>query len=323
MIVERFKFDTNSFVVEIASNDGCLLKNFKKYNIPVIAIDPTANTAREAERYGVNTIVDFFTLDFAQNKYNGNYPKADLVIGNNVLAHVPDINDFLQGIKHILNEKGIITIEFPSFMNLVKYMQFDTIYHEHFSYLSLFAIENIFKTNGLAVFDVEKLSTHGGSLRIYAKHQENFDIPRSERVSELLLNEIGNGINNLSYYEKFQDKVQKIKYDALTFLIGEKLKGKKIIGYGAASKGNTFINYCGIKGTDLINFVVDTSPYKQNRYLPGSHIPVVEEENIRQFKPDFIIILPWNLKDEISEQLSYVQEWGCRFVIFLPEIIIY
>ncbi len=323
MMIGRFGFNEKSLVLEIASNDGYLLQYFKEQNVPVLGVDPTANTASEAEKKGITTIVDFFGSGFAREKLAEAGKKADLIIGNNVLAHVPDINDFVKGIKIALNKGGVITMEFPHLMKLVEECQFDTIYHEHFSYLSFYAVKRIFESQGLEMFDVEEISTHGGSLRIFAKHNEDTSKEISQRVQDLIQKEKAEGIDTTGYYEGFQSRVEKIKYDSLSFLIHEKRKGKKIIGYGAAAKGNTLINYCGIKGTDMIEFVVDASPYKQNKYLPGSHIPVVSKEKIAEYKPDYVIILPWNLKKEISGQLDYIREWGGKFVIFIPELTIF
>ena len=324
MMMKRFHFDKDSLVMEIASNDGYLLQYFLEYGVPVIGVDPTTNTAIEAEKKGVKTIAEFFSTDFVQKKLlTGELKRANLIIGNNVLAHVPDINDFVKGMKLALKEDGIITIEFPHLLNLIEEIQFDTIYHEHFSYLSLISVKRIFEKTGLEIFDVEELNTHGGSLRIYAKHIENDRINISNNVYRVINKEINYGLNNLKCYQGFQEKVDIIKYDTLSFLIEQKKKGKKVIGYGAASKGNTLINYCGIKGRDLINFVVDASPYKQNKFLPGSHIPVYDENKLKNFKPDYVIILPWNLKSEISEQLTYIKDWGGKFVIFIPKLTIF
>ncbi len=323
MMIEKFGFDQKSLVLEIASNDGYLLQYFKGHNVPVLGVDPTANTAREAEKKGVRTIVDFFGSKLAKEYLLENGKRADLIIGNNVLAHVPDINDFVKGMKIALNAGGIITMEFPHLMKLIEECQFDTIYHEHFSYLSFFAVKRIFENQGLEMFDVEEIPTHGGSLRIYAKHKGDTSKAISLRVRDLIQKEKTEGIDTLAYYQGFQARVEKIKYDSLSFLIEEKRKGKKIIGYGAAAKGNTLINYCGIKGTDMIGFVVDASPYKQGKFLPGSHIPVVSKEKIAEHKPDYVIVLPWNLKKEISGQLDYIREWGGKFVIFIPELTIF
>ncbi len=317
-MMDRFSFDSDSLVIEIASNDGCLLENFKNYNVPVLGIEPTSNTALEAEKRGVPTIIEFFGSEFVKNRLLTDNLKADLIIGNNVLAHVPDINDFVTGMKLALKPKGIITMEFPHLSNLIKDCQFDTIYYEHFTYLSLLSVSTIFRKSGLEIFDCEELPTHGGSLRIYAKHEDNNELNKTDRLEKVLTKEIETGVSNIEYYLGFQNRVNNIKYDTLLFLLKEKKKGKKIVGYGAASKGNTFLNYCGIHGTDLIHFVVDASPYKIGKFLPGSHIPVVKEEEIKTEKPDYVIILPWNLKDEISNQLDYIRDWGGKFVVFIP-----
>ncbi len=323
MMMDRFSFNENSQVIEIASNDGYLLQYFKEKNVPVLGVDPTANTAQAAKEKDIDTIVDFFGADFAQDKLVSKGIKADLIIGNNVLAHVPDINDFVKGMKTALKDDGIVTMEFPHLMNLVDECQFDTIYHEHFSYLSFYSVKRIFESQGLEMFDVQQLPTHGGSLRIFAKHKNDNSKQISDNVQQLIDVEICKGINTLAYYQGFQSRIEKIKYDMLLFLIDQRKQGKKVIGYGAAAKGNTLLNYCGIKGNDLIQFVVDASPYKQNKFLPGTHIPVVGKDEIEKYKPDYIIILPWNLKKEISEQLSFIQEWGGKFVIFIPGISIF
>jgi SAM-dependent methyltransferase len=319
MMIDRFGFNEQSQVIEIASNDGYLLQYFNEYNVPVLGVDPTANTAEAASKKGIRTIVDFFSSELAIKQLVDKGIKADLILGNNVLAHVPDINDFVKGMKLALKSEGIITMEFPHLLKLVEECQFDTIYHEHFSYLSFYTVKQVFEKQGLQLFDVEELSTHGGSLRIFAKHAEDNSKDISNRVGDLLSKEIEAGINTLIYYSGFQSKADQIKYDCLLFLIDQKRKGKKVIAYGAAAKGNTLLNYCGIKGTDLIKFVVDASPHKQGKYLPGSHIPVVSKEEIQKYKPDTVVILPWNLKDEISDQLSFIRDWGGRFVIFIPE----
>ncbi len=320
MMIERFKYNENSQVIEIASNDGYLLQYFKENNIQVLGVDPTANTAKIAETKGIKTIVEFFGSEFAKSTLVDKGTKADLILGNNVLAHVPDINDFVKGMIIVLKDNGVITMEFPHLVRLIDDCLFDTIYHEHFSYLSFYSVNTIFRSQGLEIFDVEKISTHGGSLRIFAKHKEDTSKEISTNVAELLNNEIAKGITDNSYYSGYQKRIEKIKYDTWSFLIEQKRKGKKVVGYGAASKGNTLFNYCGIKGTDLIKFIVDLSPHKQNKFLPGSHIPVVNEEMLKEEKPDYIIIIPWNLKDEITSQLSYIREWGGKFVIFVPEL---
>lgn len=323
MMMSRFQIGEQSQIIEIASNDGYLLQYFKEYNVPVLGIDPTANTAVEAEKKGIKTIVDFFGTDLAKKQLVANGIKGDLILGNNVLAHVPDINDFVLGMKTALADQGIITMEFPHLMKLVEDCQFDTIYHEHFSYLSFSTVKRVFESHGLELFDVQELPTHGGSLRIFAKHKEDQSKVISTNVGELVEKELNTGMVTIEYYSNFQARIDKIKYDTLSFLIDEKRKGKKIIGYGAAAKGNTLISYCGIKGTDLIEFVVDASPYKKGKYLPGSHIPVVAIEEIEKYKPDYVIILPWNLKKEISEQLSFIRKWNGKFVIFIPKISVF
>jgi SAM-dependent methyltransferase len=319
-MTDRFGYNENSLVVEIASNDGYLLQYFKEKNIPVLGVEPTANTAQVAIEKGIENIVDFFGSDLAEKQLKG---KADLILGNNVLAHVPDINDFVKGVKIALKPNGVNTFEFPHLFQLVAQKQFDTIYHEHFSYLSLTNLKSVFETQGLEIFDVQEIPTHGGSLRIFTKHKEDTSKIVEDAVHEMLLKESSVGMNSLSYYQDFQQKVDQIKYDFIEFLIQQKRDGKKIIGYGAAAKGNTLLNYCGIKGNDLIEYVVDASPYKQNKLLPGSRIPVFSSEKIAQTKPDFSVIFPWNLKDEISHQLAYAQDWGAKFVIAVPELTIF
>lgn len=323
MMMDRFGFDKNSHVMEIASNDGYLLQYFKEYGVPVLGVDPTANTAQEAEKKGIETIVDFFGSGFAQTKLVANNRQSDLIIGNNVLAHVPDINDFVKGMKLALKTHGVITMEFPHLIRLMDECQFDTIYHEHFSYLSFYAVKRIFKKQGLEMFDVQEIPSHGGSLRIFAKHDNDSSHPIQPSVDNLIQKEIEVGVNTVDFYSGFQQRIDTIKYDALSFLIEQSRAGKKVIGYGAAAKGNTLLNYLGVKGRDMINFVVDASPYKQNKFLPGSHIPVFNKEEISIYKPDYVIILPWNLKKEISEQLSFIRDWGGKFVIFIPKTTIF
>ena len=320
MMIRRFNLNGTTQVIEIASNDGYLLQYFKQRNIDVLGIDPTANTAQVAIQKGIPTIVDFFGSELAQKQLVDKGIQGTLIVGNNVLAHVPDINDFVSGLKKALHPTGIITMEFPHLLKLVEESQFDTIYHEHYSYLSFTTTKRIFETFGLEMFDVEEIPTHGGSLRIFAKHKEDSSKEISPNVNALLEKENIAGINTDEYYQNFSEKVNRIKNDFLRFLIEENQKGKKIIGYGAAAKGNTLLNYCGIKGDDLIKFVVDASPAKQNKYLPGSHIPVYDMEKIREYKPDYIIILPWNLKKEITEVLAFTQEWGCQFVTAIPSL---
>ncbi len=318
-MTERFGYNDESQVIEIASNDGYLLQYFLKKGIKVMGIEPTANTAEVAISKGIKTIIEFFGVELADRLRNHWDVKADLLLGNNVLAHVPDIMDFVAGMKIILSEQGVITMEFPHLMQLVDNNQFDTIYHEHFSYLSFYTVKQIFESQGLEMFDVEELPTHGGSLRIYAKHQEDGSKEIGENVAALLQKEMDKGLNKLAYYDNFQQKALQVKLGLAEFLIAQKRAGKKVAAYGAAAKGNTLLNYCGIKN-DLINFVVDANPHKQDKFLPASHIPVVNEEHLRNTQPDFVIILPWNLKDEITQQLSYINDWGGKFVIPIPSL---
>jgi len=320
MMIKRFGFSDKSQVMEIASNDGYLLQYFQEFNVPVLGIEPTANTAEVAQKKGIETIVDFFGSQFANDRLVDNSIKADLIIGNNVLAHVPDINDFVKGLKIALQEDGVITMEFPHLLRLVEECQFDTIYHEHFSYLSLIAVKRIFEHQHLELFDVEEIPTHGGSLRIFAKHDTDKSKNISSHVESLLNKEKKAGLHTMDYYLNFQERVDRIKYAVWDFLMQQKKAKKTVIGYGAAAKGNTLLNYCGIKGTDLISFVVDASPHKQNKFLPGSRIPVRGLNSIEEFKPDFVIVLPWNITKEIREQLQYIKDWGGRFVVFVPEL---
>lgn len=318
LMIERFKFDESSRVIEIASNDGYLLQYFKERNVPVLGIEPTANTAQVAIDKGIENVIDFFGVRLA-TKLAAEDKKADLLLGNNVLAHVPDIVDFVGGMKIILKDTGVVTMEFPHLMQLVDNNQFDTIYHEHFSYLSFYTVKQIFESQGLEMFDVEEIPTHGGSLRIYAKHKEDSSKSISENVGALLKKETDKGLATLAYYDNFQQKALKVKLDLTDFLIRQKRHGKKTAAYGAAAKGNTLMNYCGIK-YDLVDFVVDANPHKQDKFLPASHIPVVNEQYLKDTKPDFVLILPWNLKEEIMAQLSYIKEWGGQFVIPIPEL---
>jgi len=320
-MIERFKFYETSLVVEIASNDGYLLQYFKEKNVPVLGIEPTANTAKVSSEKGIENVVDFFGVRLATKLADENR-KADLLLGNNVLAHVPDIIDFVGGMKIILKDTGVITMEFPHLMQLVDNNQFDTIYHEHFSYLSFYTVKQIFESQGLQMFDVEEIPTHGGSIRIYAKHQDDITKTVSENVAALLKKETDKGLASLAYYDNFQQKALKAKLDLTDFLIQQKRNGKSVAAYGAAAKGNTMLNYCGIK-SDLVDFVVDANPHKQNKFLPASHIPVVNEQFLKDARPDFVLILPWNLKEEIGEQLSYVKEWGGKLVVAIPGIDIF
>ncbi len=323
MMVRRFNINSSSQVIEIASNDGYLLQYFKEYNIPVLGVDPSASAATVAISKGIPTIIDFFGADFARHELAEKNIKADLIHGCNVLAHVPDIIDFVKGVKIALKQYGVASFEFPHLMRLVEQCQFDTIYHEHFSYLSFTIVNKIFKSQGLEIFDVEELPTHGGSLRIFAKHSGDISKEMSTNVAALLQKEDTVGMNSISYYADFKQRVDSIKYALWKFLLSAMRKGKKVIGYGAAAKGNTLLNYCGIKGIDLIQFIVDASPHKQNKYMPASHIPISNLKSIEEYKPDYIIILPWNLKEEISSQLKYIREWGAKFVTFIPKLSIF
>jgi SAM-dependent methyltransferase len=313
MISPKLSLHEDSYITEIASNDGYLLQYFKEKNIPCLGIEPASCTAKVARKKGIEVIEDFFTSALACG-----LKKSDLILGNNVLAHVPDINDFVKGLKIALKEKGTITMEFPHLLKLIEENQFDTIYHEHFSYLSFYTVKQIFETQGLKLYDVEKLPTHGGSLRIYATHQES-DIVESVNVENLLEEEQSFGLFGMEIYQGFQEKANKVKYDLLSFLLQAKKENKKVLAYGAAAKGNTLLNYAGVKN-DLIEFVVDKSPHKQGKYLPASHIPVVSERKITELKPEYILILPWNIKDEVIEQLSYIKEWNGKFVVAVPEL---
>jgi len=314
MITDKLVLNAESLVTEIASNDGYLLQYFQEKKIPCIGIEPTNSTAIVAKEKGIEVIEDFFGSSLAQT-----LKKSDLILGNNVLAHVPDINDFVKGMKIALKEHGTITMEFPHLLNIINENQFDTIYHEHFSYLSFYAVQQIFEAQGLKLYDVEKLPTHGGSLRIYATHVENRKLDISVNINILLEEEKEFGLLGMDIYQNFQEQSNKVKYDLITFLIKAKQENKKVVAYGAAAKGNTLLNYAGVKN-DLIEFVVDKSPHKQGKYLPASHIPIVDEIKIKEAKPNYILILPWNIKDEVITQLEYVKEWDCQLVVAVPEL---
>ncbi|MCX5815852.1 MAG: class I SAM-dependent methyltransferase [Proteobacteria bacterium] len=317
-VTKLFNIDRKSFVLEIASNDGYLLQYFKEYSIPMMGIEPASNIAKVAIEKGIPTDIAFFDTGYAE-KMKKNNKLADLIIGNNVLAHNPNLNDFVEGLKIALKPYGVITMEFPHLMKLVEEVQFDTIYHEHFSYFSFISVEKIFTAHGLTLFDVEELPTHGGSLRIYGKHSEDNSKNVTQRVNKLRQREIDTGYTDIDFYLTFGEKVKMIKRNVLKFLISAKEKGKVIVGYGAPAKGNTLLNYCGVR-TDFIDYTVDRSPYKQGHYLPGTHIPIESPERIRETKPDYVFILPWNIKDEIMEQMNSIREWGGKFVIAIPEI---
>lgn len=317
MMVDRFKMDSTWNVVEIASNDGYLLQYFKQKNIPVLGIEPAANVAKVAQEKGIPTLSVFFGTDTAK-KLKQEGKTANLLIGNNVLAHVPNLNDFVAGLKILLAPNGVITMEFPHLLQLIQQNQFDTIYHEHFSYFSLFTVLKVFAKHGLTIFDVEQVSVHGGSLRIFVKHCEDDSKPISDRVTDLLATEKEFGLDSIDTYKDFSLKIAKLKLDLLDFVIQVKKEGKKVVGYGAPAKGNTLLNYCGIY-SDLISFTVDRNPYKQGRYLPGTHIPIMHPDEISTEKPDYVLLLPWNLKEEIMKQMAHIKEWGAKFVVPIPE----
>jgi SAM-dependent methyltransferase len=321
MIIERLSLGPKSFVVEIASNDGYLLQHFVAKGIPVLGIEPAANIAKVAIEKGVPTLVEFFGEKLArQLAVKGK--QADLIAGANVLAQVPNVNDFVKGIKILLKPRGVVTIEFPHLMRLIEENQFDTIYHEHFSYFSFLTVERIFAAHGIALFDVEEIPTHGGSLRIYGCHADGSFYPAGPRVNELRTREERMGFNGLERYSTFAEQVEETKRKLLEFLIRAKREGKSIAGYGAPGKGNTLLNYCGIR-TDFLEYTVDRSSYKQGKFLPGTHIPIYSPEKIEQTKPDYVLILPWNFKDEIMAQMSHIRKWGGQFVTPIPEVKVY
>lgn len=317
-MIERFKLGHDSFVIEVASNDGYLLQYFVEENIPALGIEPAKNVAKVAIEKGVPTLTEFFGEELAQQLRNEG-KSADLIAGNNVLAQVPDLNDFVAGLKILLKPNGVITIEFPHLIRLMEENQFDTIYHEHFSYFSFITTEKIFAAHGLTLFDVEELPTHGGSLRIYARHTENTSLPISERAKELHSRETRLGITKMETYAAFSEQVKETKRKLLTFLIEAKRDGKTVAGYGAPGKGNTLLNYCGIR-TDFVDYTVDRNPYKHGKFLPGTHIPIYPVDRIRETKPDYVLILPWNFKDEIMHQMADIRSWGGKFVIPIPEV---
>lgn len=319
-MVQEFGFNTNSLVAEIASNDGYLLQWFVKKNIPVLGIEPAGNCAEVAIEKGVRTEVRFFGIETAK-ALSDKYKKADLLLGNNVLAHVPDINDFVGGMKIMLAEKGIITMEFPHLQRLIEENQFDTIYHEHFSYLSFTTVNAIFAHHGITLFHVEELPTHGGSIRIFGRHTDDDSKPVRNTAIEMLEREERLGFKNLAFYTKFEEQVKETKRKLVEFLIDAKRDGKTVVGYGAPGKGNTLLNYCGIR-TDFMDYTVDRSPHKQGNFLPGTRIPIYAPDKIKETKPDYVLILPWNLKKEISGQMAFIKEWGGKFVIPIPEVTI-
>ncbi len=317
-MIARFHLSPESRVIEVAANDGYLLQYVKARGIPCTGIEPTASTAKAARAKGLEIVEEFFGVELAK-KLVKQGKQADLTAANNVLAHVPDINDFVSGFAVLLKPQGVATFEFPHLLKLIAESQFDTIYHEHFSYLSLTAIASIFERNGLSVFDVEELSTHGGSLRVYAQSRDAGKREVTERVRALLAAEKIAGVTKVNFYSNFQAQADRIKNDLLLFLLEAKKNGKTVAGYGAAAKGNTLMNYAGIR-PDLISFVVDRNPAKQGKSMPGSRIPIVAEAALKQARPDFVVILPWNLKNEVMEQLSYIREWGAKFVTAVPKL---
>jgi hypothetical protein len=315
-MTDRFQLNAGSLVVELASNDGYLLQYFVEKRVPVLGIEPAANIAPFAEQKGVPTLVKFFGVKTASDLV-AQGKKADLILGNNVLAQVPDLNDFVAGMKILLKEHGVVTIEFPHLMRMMEENQFDTIYHEHFCYFSFISAEKIFAAHGLTLFDVEELKSHGGSLRIYGRHAEDSSKAVTARVKELRARELAADFDKLSTYRSFAEQVKETKRQLLAFLIEAKRAGKQIVGYGAPGKGNTLLNFCGIR-EDFLDYTVDRSPHKQGKFLPGTHIPIYAPERIKQTRPDYVLILPWNLKDEIMKQHAYIREWGGKFVTPIP-----
>jgi hypothetical protein len=321
MMAKRFSFGASSLIVEIASNDGYLLQHFKAMGIPVLGVEPAANVAKVAwEQKQIPSVVKFFGVQTARELVADGRP-ADLLLGCNVLAHVPDINDFVGGLKIALKPTGVITFEFPHLLRLIENNQFDTIYHEHFSYLSFLAVEKVFAHHGLTLFDVEELPTHGGSLRIFARHAENMGplAAVTRRVAAMREKETEFGLMNMATYTAFGEKVKATKRKLLRFLLDAREAGKTVVAYGAAAKGVTLVNYCGVRD-DLVDYVVDKSPHKQNHFMPGVRVPIYGPEKILETKPDYVLILPWNLKQEITAQMAAVREWGGRFVVPIPEI---
>ena len=318
MAISRFGLDRRSKVVEIASNDGYLLQYFHAKGIPLLGVEPAANAAAAAIERGISTRVCFFSLQTARPLREEGHA-ADLLVGNNVLAHVPDLHSFVAGLKILLKPNGALTLEFPHLLQLMLQNQFDTIYHEHFSYFSLLAVERVFREHGLVVFDVEELSTHGGSLRVYAKHEEDKSKAIHSSVLAVRSKEDAASLQRLEGYCSFQEKVVDVKCSLVEFLIQQRRAHKNVAGYGAPAKGNTLLNFCGV-GPELLPFTVDRSPHKQGLYLPGSRIPIRSPDHIRETKPDYVLILPWNLRDEISRQMMHIREWGGRFVVPIPRL---
>ncbi|MCP3963205.1 MAG: class I SAM-dependent methyltransferase [bacterium] len=318
MMIERFGISERHHVVEIASNDGYLLRFFKERGVPVLGIEPAANVAEAARELGIETRVEFFGTENAR-ALAAEGRQADLLLGNNVLAHTPRLNDFVAGLAIALAERGIVTMEFPHLVRLIAENQFDTIYHEHFSYFSFLAVDRVFSAHGLRIFDVEELPTHGGSLRVFARHESDDSRQVSERVRELEAREKALRLEGLDYYRDFGEQIRETKRKLLDFLIAAKRAGKRIAGYGAPAKGNTLLNYCGVR-TDFLDYTVDRSPHKQGCYLPGTRIPIHAPDHIRDTRPDYLLILPWNLREEIMEQMADVRDWGCELVVAIPEV---
>ncbi len=317
-VTGRFGLNGSSSVVEIASNDGYLLQYFMQRGVPCLGVEPTANTAAAAVARGIPTVVRFFGVDTARDLRAERGP-ADLILGNNVLAHVPDINDLVAGMKILLADRGVITMEFPVLSKLIENNYFDTMYHEHFSYLSFTTVRGLFAKHGITLFDVEDLPTHGGSIRIYGRHSSDDTKPEADSVRQVLAREKALGHFDLAYYDRFSERVKESKRRILDFLIGARRAGKTIAAYGAPGKGNTLLNYCGIR-TDFIDYTVDRSPHKQGNFLPGSRIPILDPSMIAKTRPDYLFILIWNLKDEVMKQTTHIREWGGRFVVPLPEV---
>lgn len=317
-MIERFSLDAQSQVVELASNDGYLLKNFIEHGIRILGVEPCANVARAAEEIGVPSLVKFFGVETAREMVADGC-RADLIVANNVLAHVPDLNDFVAGMQILLAPEGVITVEFPHLKQLIERNQFDTIYHEHFSYFSLLTVEKVFARYGMVIFDVEELPTHGGSLRIYIRHEADSGKPVLEAVDKLRALETDCGYADTAIYKDYSEKVRETKRKLLSFLIEVKRAGKSVVGYGAPAKGNTLLNYCGVRN-DFVDYTVDRSPHKQGLYLPGTHLPIHAPEKISETRPDYVLILPWNLKDEIMQQMSHIRDWGGQFVVPIPEL---
>jgi SAM-dependent methyltransferase len=320
-MIRRFRLGPQSKVVEVASNDGYLLQFFRQANISVLGIEPAANVAEAARNRGIPTVVKFFGEETARELVQQGY-QADLLVGNNVLAHVPNLDDFIRGLKIMLKPAGIITLEFPHLLKMIQGCEFDTIYHEHFSYFSFLAVNRMFNCRDMKIFDVQELPTHGGSLRIYVSHPDNPPNPMTESCMLLQERECAAGLDKLETYSSFEGRVKQAKRDFLQFLIQAKSEGKRIAAYGAPAKGNTLLVYCGVR-TDFIDFTVDRNPHKQGLYLPGTLIPIKEPAELKRARPDYVIILPWNLKDEIMEQIAFIREWGAKFVVPIPSVTVY